>query len=211
MSDKFKDKYRIPSARLNGYDYTKTGAYFITICTNNHDHLFGNIIHEKMNFSEMGKIIETHWLEIPEHFPFVILDEFVVMPNHIHGILIIDEKFPYDDKLRKNDELRKNVVETLHCNVSTEKPEKPENSMDKPENNYIKNEKMSKISPKPGSISTIIRSYKSICTKMINITLPNNNFKWQERFHDHIIRNENELYRIRNYIRQNPGNWKNDK
>ena len=91
MQNKFKNKYRIPSARLQTWDYANNGSYFITICTQNRNHFFGKIINQEMQLSEIGKLAEKYWLEIPEHFPFVELGNFVVMPNHFHGILIIDK------------------------------------------------------------------------------------------------------------------------
>jgi REP element-mobilizing transposase RayT len=108
------------------------------------------------------------------------------MPNHVHGILIIDKNNVVDDVIDV-------VVETLHCNVSTD----------------IKNERMAKISPKPGTISTIIRSYKSVVTK--NGHYIHADFEWQERFHDHIIRDSESFEKIQNYIENNVANWKDDK
>ena len=91
MQNKFKNKYRISSARLQSWDYSNNGAYFITICTQNRNHFFGKIQNQEMHLSEIGKLAEKYWLEIPEHFPFVELSNFVVMPNHFHGILIINK------------------------------------------------------------------------------------------------------------------------
>ena len=91
MQNKFKNKYRISSARLQSWDYSNNGAYFITICTQNRNHFFGKIQNQEMHLSEIGKLAEKYWLEIPEHFPFVELGNFVVMPNHFHGILIINK------------------------------------------------------------------------------------------------------------------------
>lgn len=125
------------------------------------------------------------WSEIPKHFPFVELGNYQVMPNHVHGILIFDKKNIVDDI----------VVETLHCNVST--------------GNGLKNKKMAKISPKPGTISTILRSYKSVVTK--NGHYVHADFEWQERFHDHVIRNSESFERIQSYIENNVANWKEDK
>jgi REP element-mobilizing transposase RayT len=185
MNNKFKNKYRIPSARLKNWDYGNNGAYFITICTANREHFFGEIVlvnHEnEMQLNEIGKLTDQFWAEIPKHFPFVELGNYQVMPNHIHGILIIDKKNV--------------VVETLHCNVST--------------GNEIKNKKMAKISPKPGTISTIIRSYKSVVTK--NAHFIHADFEWQERFHDHIIRDSESFERVQDYIENNVTNWKVDK
>lgn len=88
---KFRNKYRIPSARAQWWDYGWSGAYFITICTKKRVHYFGEIENKKMVLSHAGIIAEIPWHEIPRHFPFVNLGEFVVMPNHIHGILILDK------------------------------------------------------------------------------------------------------------------------
>jgi hypothetical protein len=91
MTEKFKNRYRIESARLRNYDYGKNGAYFVTICTKDRQHFFGEIIHNKMILSEIGNLTNEYWYEIPEHFPFVKLGAFIAMPNHIHGIVIIDK------------------------------------------------------------------------------------------------------------------------
>jgi putative transposase len=201
MADKYQNKYRIPSARLKNWDYRNNGAYFITICTKNRTHFFGEINNGKMQLSEIGELAHKFWAEIPQHFPFVKLDAYVVMPNHTHGILIIDK----NDAEIRNDENNladipdsDDTVQTLQCNVSIV--------------NKIGNEKntqMKKISPKPGSISTIIRSYKSATTKFarkINI-----DFEWQTRFHDHIIKNDASFYNIHHYILNNPQKWEADK
>lgn len=189
--DKYKNKYRIPSARLQNWDYGTNGAYFITICTQNREHFFGKIVEtfqckvSTMKLNEIGILAEKYWLEIPTHFPFIELGNFVVMPNHTHGILIINKT---DNVL---------PVETLHSNVSTKAT------------NANKNEKMANISPKSGTISTIIRSYKSVVSK--NARLIHADFAWQSRFHDHIIRDAQSFETIQNYIANNPLNWNKDK
>jgi len=186
MPEKFQNKFRISSSRLKNWNYGENGAYFITICTGNREHFFGEIVsvndENEMQFNEIGILANLFWSEIPKHFPFVELGNYQVMPNHVHGILIIDKK----DIV---------VVETLQCNVSTE--------------NGIKNEQMAKISPKPGTISTILRSYKSVVTKKSHYI--HADFEWQERFHDHIIRDSESFERIQNYIENNVANWKEDK
>ena len=89
MSDKFRKKYRIPSSRLQSWDYSDNGYYFITICTKDREEYFGEIINNKINLTGIGLITSEYWLGISNHFPFVELDEFIVMPNHVHGIIII--------------------------------------------------------------------------------------------------------------------------
>jgi putative transposase len=88
MPDRFHDKYRIPSSRLQNWNYGWNGIYFITICTKDRECYFGDVV----QLSEIGKIAGQYWSEIPSHFPFAELDEFVIMPNHIHGIIIINKK-----------------------------------------------------------------------------------------------------------------------
>ena len=110
MQNKFKNKYRISSARLQTWDYSNNGAYFITICTQNRHHFFGKIQNQEMQLSEIGKLAEQFWLEIPNHFPFVELGNFVVMPNHVHGILImnhtVETRFIASDNVGEYDETR---------------------------------------------------------------------------------------------------------
>jgi len=89
MASRFRQKYRIETTRLDGFDYSKPGNYFITICTKDRKPLFGEIIDEKIRLSETGKIVSECWSDLPNHYQNIILDEFIVMPNHIHGIIII--------------------------------------------------------------------------------------------------------------------------
>ena len=88
---KFKNKYRIKSTRLRGYHYRQPGYYFLTICTKNRINYFGQIINDRMKLSLIGRITHRYWHKIPNHFPLVTLDAFVIMPNHLHGIIIINK------------------------------------------------------------------------------------------------------------------------
>jgi REP element-mobilizing transposase RayT len=80
------------SIRAKGYDYSQDGAYFATVCAQNRQCLFGSIANAKMELNEAGEIVNNCWYEIPKHYPFVVLDEFVVMPNHFHGIIVIQNR-----------------------------------------------------------------------------------------------------------------------
>lgn len=195
MSVKYKNKYRIESFRLKNWDYRNNGAYFITICTQNRKHLFGEIILENdnkiMKTSETGTIAEKFWLTIPEHFPFVELGNFVIMPNHIHGILILNNSKVYSLN-----------NESLQCNDCTDIADLLDFSDEK--NKYY-----SDISPKSGSISTIIRSYKSVVSK--HSRKINSIFNWHSKFYDIIIRDSISFEKIQTYIENNPSNWKEDK
>lgn len=168
----YRKKYRIESNRLRNWDYASNGFYYLTICTLNRIHYFGNIINYKMILSQTGRMAYNYWNEIPCHFPFVQLDEFIIMPNHIHGILIINNS---------NDKTDKRV-----------------------ERHYTDN----KFGPQSKNIGSIIRGFKIGVTKQTKND--NISFGWQPRFYDHIIRNNQDLIRIRNYIQNNPRKWKND-
>lgn len=193
MAELFKNKYRIQSARCPNWDYSSDGAYFITICTDRWDSFFGNIENQRIILSEAGQIAEQFWKELPIHFPFIRLDVFVIMPNHTHGILIIDKikLNPHQSFLQTDPDGNPSIeVQKFYKNKN--------------------NELMGQISPKKGTISTIIRSYKSACTNEINKTNPGLNFKWQSRFHDHIIRDKKAHQYIREYIISNPARWNDD-
>jgi REP element-mobilizing transposase RayT len=189
MADKYQNKYRIPSARLPAWDYSCNGEYFITICTANRKHYFGEIINGIMHLSEQGKKAYQCWLEIPEHFSFVSLDEFVVMPNHTHGIIVIDKPWDYN----WGDAQISPGVETGHA-LSLPNPIPP--------HPRFRNQGIN-------TISSMVGSFKSALSNWCNENkYP---FGWQTRFHDHIIRNKDEFHRIRNYIINNPANWEQDK
>ncbi len=188
MAEKYKNKYRIKSTRLQYWDYGWNGAYFITICTKDNECSFGAIENGDMKFSEIGRIANTYWTEIPNHFPFVQLDEYVIMPNHVHGIIIINK-----DNSDETKETRQNV-ETRQCLVSTGLTSIGQKRYRNPGKN---------------NISSIIGSYKSIVTKHANQT--NKNFNWQPRFYDRIIRNNREFLKIQEYILNNPIKWENNR
>jgi putative transposase len=178
MMSLFKNKYRIESARLKGYNYSSPGEYFITIDTKSMVEWFGRVENGVMVRNDIGEMVRQLWLTIPQHHNNVTLDEFIVMPNHIHGILALLQ-YPCKDVAR---------------DVSTRN----------------KNNFMSSISPKCGSLSKIIGSHKSALTNWCH-KQGHDDFQWQPRFHDHIIRSQQELDHIREYIRDNPGRWQEEK
>ena len=203
---KYQNKYRIASARASWWNYGWNGAYFITICTQNREHFFGEIIKGKMVLSNLGAIADVLWYEIPKHSPVVELGNFVVMPNHIHGILILDK--PMGNSSGQINECTNmaggdvNAVETLHATSLRLHATSDQNAPPK-------NKSMSAISPKSDTVSTIIRSYKSAVTRHANrLELPNG---WQARFYDHVIRDNDGYQRISDYIVNNPANWHDDK
>lgn len=195
--EKFNNKYRIESARAPWWDYSRAGTYFITICTKNREHYFGEIEDGKMVLSPTGVIVNLLWYEIPYHFQNVELDEFVVMPNHIHGILILNG----NDLENNNNVETGQVVETGHA--LSLRGETDRDLINNP--NYHPRFR----NPGKNTVSSIIGGYKSAVTKHANrLGLKNG---WQPRFYDHIIRDDAEYQRIKNYISNNISNWKQDK
>ncbi|MFA4941840.1 MAG: hypothetical protein WC582_04610 [Patescibacteria group bacterium] len=187
---KFKNKYRISSPRLKGYDYAQAGYYFITICAKGRICWFGEIKNGEMAKSEIGEIAEKCWLEIPSHFPFVRLEEFIIMPNHIHGIIVIDDDCR-DAKSCVSTFNPTNVGDAKSC-VST-----------------MWTKYKNKFGPQSRNLSSIIRGFKIGVKNFSNQSKID--FLWQNRFYDHIVRNENELNKIRQYIVDNPLKWELDR
>ena len=161
------------SIRLRGYDYSRAGAYFVTICTQNRECLFGEITDGRMMLNDAGRMAEQCWQAIPDHFPHVELDAFVAMPNHVHGILFIVDT-PVGAK-----------------NFS------PLQSGQRPHGTSK-------------SIGSIIRGFKIGVTKWMRAHT-NVHVVWQRNYYEHVIRNDDELNRIREYIAKNRAQWELDR
>ena len=181
----YRNTYLVESTRLRRWDYANAGCYFVTICTRDREPFLGDVLGGEVRLSTIGEIAQNGWREIPGHCPSAGLDEFVVMPNHIHGIVVIDDR---DAEQHRDIAGGRDVA----CNVST------------PDQNT------SRISPRPGSLSAIIRSYKSAVTRQVRQS-GRRDFAWQPRFYEHIIRNDKSLCKIRCYIRNNPLEWDKDR
>lgn len=195
MAEKYQNKYRIASARARWWDYGLNGGYFITICTQNRMHYFGKIREGVMVLNEIGKLVEQYWIEIPHHFPFVALGSFVVMPNHFHGIIVID-------KMDGDGDRDTDFVGTPNLGVSTDDTDDTDNPQ--------KSIKTGGKNPnwKPGTVGVIINQYKRMVT--INARKIQADFGWQSRFHDRIIRNDSAYQRIQEYIESNVDKWNED-
>jgi putative transposase len=183
MPEKYKNKYRIPSARLQSWDYGSEGAYFSTICTQNRTHYFGEVEDGEMVLNGLGQMAEQFWLQIPSLFLFIELGNFVVMPNHVHGILIVNKT---GGGIQDNGA---GIPETAGQSPGGFAGDK----------NPMLND----------NISRVVRWYKGRCSFEIRKTCAD--FEWQTRFHDHIIRDAISFENIQDYIANNPKNWKNDK
>lgn len=180
----FKHTYRIESIRLQDYDYSQPGAYFITICTKNRQCIFGNIADGVMTLNDGGNVVQQCWSEIPLHYPNVSLDAFVVMPDNVHGIIVINERGHVGP-----------VSGTVEANNHSPLP--------------------SSMSPQPSkfhspskTVGSMVRGFKIGVTKWFRKNTDIYDV-WQDNYYEHIIRDENAFYRIREYIIRNPSNWKN--
>jgi REP element-mobilizing transposase RayT len=199
-------KHHRRSIRLKGYDYTQPGAYFVMICTYQRDEIFGEIINGEMRLSALGKIVREEWLrsaEIRKEIQ-VFEDEFMIMPNHLHGINWIvgaDGVHPDNvgvDGIRPDMEgahaMRPN---TIHPNPMPPKPQKPD-------------ARRASLQRVPRSLGSFIAGFKASVTSRAGHEL-NMTGIWQRNYYEHIVRNDRELNNIRWYILNNPINWQLDR
>jgi REP element-mobilizing transposase RayT len=213
----FKNKYRIPSARLQGWDYGDVGEYFITICVNDPKiYYFGEVIYGEMNLSEIGKIVVNEWIKTATIRKNVVLDEFIVMPNHMHGIIVIEYKLNQpglaDTHLMSEPETHTMPTETHAMRLYDGGTENRRDALHaSPEQRAGGNEYKNVFGPQSNNLSSIIRGFKGAAKGRIKKRFPKINFIWQPRFHDRVIRDEIELNNVRNYIINNPINWYLDK
>jgi len=181
------------SIRLPGYDYAQDGAYFVTICTQERLCVFGQIDNGQILMHDPGRIAYDCLRAIPGHFPSVVLDEFVVMPNHVHFVVVLGRRgeacLALNSTTNSNtggDDIRATHASPLQTNV-----ESP--------------------GPRSGSIGAIVGSYKSAVTKQINELRGTLGARlWQRNYYERIIRSDAELNRIREYVVQNPATWDTD-
>lgn len=169
------------SIRLINTDYSLSGFYFVTICTTNRECLFGEITKGEMKLNEYGKIIQEEWLKTSEIRKNIIIDEFVIMPNHIHMIILITEQSIS----------RRGVLHTPNTTNHTIISEHPFQSPSQ-------------------TIGAIIRGFKGSTTKRINQLREIIGTVWQRNYYEHIIRNNTSLEDIRLYIKNNPMKWFED-
>lgn len=179
----FRDRYRIESARLRGWDYSMDGYYFITVCTKKRECFLGRIENGGMLPSLAGKVVEEEWKRTEQVRPDVRLDAWIMMPNHVHGIVILQ------NREGKSPVETPRFEETPHRGVSTTKD--------------------AKAKLHTGSLGAVVGQFKSVSTKRIRAAGVHA-FAWQPRFYDRIIRDENALAEIQAYIIDNPNTWEED-
>jgi putative transposase len=162
--------------RLRGWDYSSPGRYFVTICVKNKECFLADIVGGKVVLNEYGKIVESRWLWLKNQYRYVELDAFVIMPNHVHGLIRI---------------ISKSVGTGRDLSLPT----------------IVESSLPTKTKIKP--LSDIIGAFKTTSSKDIHLA-GFLNFFWQRSFYERIIRSEEEVCKIRQYIMNNPANWDND-
>ncbi|MCX5920977.1 MAG: transposase [Candidatus Melainabacteria bacterium] len=172
--------------RLTAYDYAQNGAYFITICTENRAYLFGDIVDNTMVLNDAGKMVESVWREMPMHYPNILLDAFIIMPNHIHFIIVFIEN---------DHSVPKSLADVINHAPTT----RTEPSVGVP---------FMASANQPTPLGKIVRTFKGKSTFLINqhqktVGMP----VWQRGYYDQIIRNEAHLQSVRLYIENNPAQW----
>lgn len=190
MTDRFKNKYRIPTARATWHDYSG-GSYFVTICTQHREPYFGHIADGQMAYTDLGLAANDCLQAIPSHFPDAEIPVWIVMPNHIHAIIIINAPTP--------------PVETQ--NLASPK-QMSIHHLETQDFASLQRETLQKFGPQSKNLASIVRGFKIGVTKYANSHALS--FAWQPRFHDHIIRNQDEMNRIADYINNNVARWKED-
>ena len=179
------------SVRLPGYDYASAGAYFVTICTQQHSELFGQIVGESIVLSEIGRIADACWREIPSHFQQVNLDEYVIMPNHVHAVAWIVPT-------QQGDEHAGLISEATAGGFGIGRRAKGVSCPGRPSGR-------GRDGVRAGSLGAIIASYKSAVTRLTNrLRATPGGRVWQRSYWEHVVRSEEALAAIRQYIVDNP-------
>ena len=182
---KFKNRYRIPSARASWHDYLG-GSYFVTICTKDREFYLGKIENDQMHLSEIGKYVEEQFRDVSLNYPYVEIPSYVVMPNHIHAIVIIDDR--HDAACR----------DAIHRVSEMElEPSKTRGGITKTDNPMLYR-----------SLGTVIRGLKARVTHYANEK--GLDFAWQSRFHDRIIRDQRDMNETAIYVSNNVAKWPED-
>lgn len=207
-------KHHRRSIRLQGYDYSQEGLYFITLCCQDRAHLFGEILDGEMIFNDAGLQAKKSWQDIPNHFSNAVLHEYIIMPNHIHGIIefVGANQYSPNNNSPNNDSPHNNSP-NQKCSDNGNDVENIDKAKDLELVNGTKN-----FSPLPNvtwrspskTIGSVIRGFKIGVTKWMrnNTNVVN---VWQRNYYDHIIRNEQDYERISEYIKNNPILWKEDR
>lgn len=199
MTDKFRNKYRVASNRWQFWDYSAPAHYFITICIAGRQCILGNVLNKKMRLSEYGRIVENEFQKIPQYHKRVVLDEWVVMPNHIHCIITLGD-YDFDNGVSLFD--NNNVAKIHEFSLLPSFPL---------QNPTIEQIKQYRKQRRKMIIPKLVGKFQMQTSKQMNILRNTPGVKnWQSNYHDHVIRNDDSYKRIRHYILINPQKWGED-
>ena len=200
-------KHHRRSIRLQGYDYSQPGAYFVTICTQNYSYLFGDIVEGEMVLNEAGQMVQGVWDELPMHYPGIETDAFIIMPNHVHGIIVIQ---PSDVGPASS------TVGAGPCACPGDAPQSSDMGHLRVGPPHLGQPQG--VAPTTRmSLADVVHRFKTLTTKRYTDAVKHNGWKpfpgrlWQRNYWEHVVRNERELYRIREYIINNPAKWESDR
>ncbi len=201
-------KHHRRSIRLQGYDYSQPGSYFVTICTQNHECLFGDIVEGEMVLNDAGQMVQAVWDALPRHYPGIGIDMFVIMPNHIHGIITIQ---PPDT------EPPPPTVGAGPCACPADVPARPANASATGHPSPPTGQPQGVAPTKTMALAEVVHRFKTLTTKRYADGVKHHGWKpfpgrlWQRNYWEHVVRNERELHRIREYISTNPAKWELDR
>lgn len=212
MAGKYRNKYRIPSARLQNWDYGWTASYFITICTHKKAPYFGKVTNGEMHLSELGEIAKAEWEKTFTMRPDMnlLMGEYIIMPDHFHAIITIgDNEYNGAYDLGNNPKNTNTAAGTdaNHCVSTANSTANP--TTKSTTKNSTNNTTMNKFGPQSKNLASILRGFKIGVTT--NIRKTHANFAWHPRYYDHIIRDHQAYKRIERYIIENPSKWTHEK
>jgi REP element-mobilizing transposase RayT len=210
------------SIRLKGYDYAEAGAYFVTICAQNRECLFGAIVDGEMRMNNARKMLARWWEELPRKFPSVELDEFVVMPNHFHGIVTLADGVGADLRVCPVPQGARTAQGACVTVRGARVTAQGAHVTAQGAHVTVRGAHVTAQGAHPGAplrrlaLGEIVQWFKTMTTNEYIRGVKQNGWTpfpgklWQRNYYEHIIRNENDLNRIREYIFNNPANWAND-
>ncbi|MBM3262027.1 MAG: transposase [candidate division Zixibacteria bacterium] len=206
MTDHEFERYHRRSIRLKVYDYRRCGAYFITVCVQNRFCLFGEIVDGVMKINEAGQIAQNVWNDLPRHYPHMVLDAWVIMPNHVHGIIFLSD-------VRDDGEPMPPRVESVGAGFKPAPTGMPDVRDDgEPMPPRVESVGAGFKPAHTHGLPEIVRAFKTFSARRINPWRHTPGTPvWQRNYYEHIIRNEESLHRIRQYIADNPARWTEDR
>jgi putative transposase len=207
-----RNKHHRRSIRLPGYDYASTGAYFVTICVRGGECLLGEVVDGEMQLNDWGQIANESWEWLAEQYSYVSLDAWVIMPNHIHGIIVIQDNDTPGVAGRGGSRTAPTTTAPTTTAPTATAPTTTTPSTTAPSTTTPSTTAPTDKTPtKRKPLGRLVGAFKTVSTKRINQLrdMPGVPF-WQRNYWEHVVRNERSLNRIRKYIENNPARWAED-